>query len=300
MEKTPFIPSFFILLFLCFSLSVDAREPTPAQPYMYWGQLNYVEGGWPTAVQLTITNTVTGEQLDLSSTGNMYDPASGYFKMQAGNFPSGFSPGEVIILEAEDAQGLSTTYSSPIDPSTSSEYVGILLLKDRSTSPAPPTTIRSAVTTTVLAVESTVVRPSISTTSLPVQTTSKPDSGVVCVQVVTPAVDPETAECRKFPTPCDVPAGWELVESCSEKFAVTIDEGGEVVSTVAPSTEPSCRDGVQNQDEEGVDCGGPCRKLCPESGVFSESGLYGFAMVLGLLLVVVVAVIAYLSFSGRK
>lgn len=37
----------------------------------------------------------------------------------------------------------------------------------------------------------------------------------VCIQVITPAKNEETGECREFPTPCDVPEGWEKVESCS-------------------------------------------------------------------------------------
>lgn len=35
---------------------------------------------------------------------------------------------------------------------------------------------------------------------------------VVCIQVITPAHNPETKECRKFSTPCDVPPGW--VQGC--------------------------------------------------------------------------------------
>lgn len=35
----------------------------------------------------------------------------------------------------------------------------------------------------------------------------------VCVQVITPARNPQTGECREFPTPCDVPQGW-VAESC--------------------------------------------------------------------------------------
>lgn len=35
-----------------------------------------------------------------------------------------------------------------------------------------------------------------------------------CVQVVTPAKNPATGECQEFPTPCDVPEGWEKVEKC--------------------------------------------------------------------------------------
>ncbi|MFC4158500.1 hypothetical protein [Chitinimonas lacunae] len=29
-----------------------------------------------------------------------------------------------------------------------------------------------------------------------------------CIQVITPAYNPLTGECREFPTPCDVPFGW--------------------------------------------------------------------------------------------
>jgi len=37
----------------------------------------------------------------------------------------------------------------------------------------------------------------------------------VCIQVVTPARNPLTNECRAFPTPCDVPDGWVPVTSCN-------------------------------------------------------------------------------------
>lgn len=36
----------------------------------------------------------------------------------------------------------------------------------------------------------------------------------VCIQVITPAKNLQTGECKDFPTPCDVPAGWEKIESC--------------------------------------------------------------------------------------
>ena len=35
-----------------------------------------------------------------------------------------------------------------------------------------------------------------------------------CIQVITPAVNPETGSCVEFATPCDVPDDWELVSSC--------------------------------------------------------------------------------------
>lgn len=45
------------------------------------------------------------------------------------------------------------------------------------------------------------------------ENTSKNDE--VCIQVITPAKNEETGECKEFPTPCDVPEGWEKVESCN-------------------------------------------------------------------------------------
>jgi len=35
----------------------------------------------------------------------------------------------------------------------------------------------------------------------------------VCIQVVTPAVNPATGEIREFPTPCDVPETWERIQN---------------------------------------------------------------------------------------
>lgn len=40
----------------------------------------------------------------------------------------------------------------------------------------------------------------------------RPVSGP-CIQVVTPAKN-SAGECREFPTPCDVPAGWKKVDKC--------------------------------------------------------------------------------------
>lgn len=40
-------------------------------------------------------------------------------------------------------------------------------------------------------------------------------SGQACAQVITPAKNTQTGECKEFPTPCDVPGGWEKVGSCS-------------------------------------------------------------------------------------
>lgn len=45
-------------------------------------------------------------------------------------------------------------------------------------------------------------------------TTPAPTKPQVCIQVITPAKDPQTGECKEFPTPCDVPEGWDKVGSC--------------------------------------------------------------------------------------
>lgn len=43
----------------------------------------------------------------------------------------------------------------------------------------------------------------------PVPTPTPTNSAIVCIQVITPARNPQTAEIKDFPTPCDVPEGWE-------------------------------------------------------------------------------------------
>lgn len=41
-------------------------------------------------------------------------------------------------------------------------------------------------------------------------TTTEPQ---ICAQVITPARDPQTGTIKEFPTPCDVPNGWEVVQN---------------------------------------------------------------------------------------
>ncbi len=50
--------------------------------------------------------------------------------------------------------------------------------------------------------------------------THKPPHGLVrptvpkktaCAEVITPAKNPDTQEIRDFPTPCDVPEGWQII-----------------------------------------------------------------------------------------
>jgi len=47
-----------------------------------------------------------------------------------------------------------------------------------------------------------------------VSLTVQPVSTSACAQVIAPAMNPLTNECRQFPTPCDVPEGWQPVQSC--------------------------------------------------------------------------------------
>jgi len=41
----------------------------------------------------------------------------------------------------------------------------------------------------------------------------KEDTGTMCAQVVTPARNPKTGDIKEFPTPCDVPEGWVVIEN---------------------------------------------------------------------------------------
>ncbi len=51
--------------------------------------------------------------------------------------------------------------------------------------------------------------------------------GRLCAQVITPAMNPETGECRDFPNPCVVPENWEKVSSCNSSIN---NSGGEISS----------------------------------------------------------------------
>lgn len=57
---------------------------------------------------------------------------------------------------------------------------------------------------------------------------------VLCIQVITPAHNPETKECRKFSTPCDVPPGW--VQGCpnliSPETVTEPIEGGNLLDAI--------------------------------------------------------------------
>jgi len=50
------------------------------------------------------------------------------------------------------------------------------------------------------------------------------DEPRACIQVITPAKNYKTGECRNFPTPCDVPAGWERTAACKIPQLLEIQE----------------------------------------------------------------------------
>ncbi len=55
-----------------------------------------------------------------------------------------------------------------------------------------------------------------------------------------------------------------VLPSSSDGIQNLDEEGIDCGGTNAPNPCPSCTDGIQNQDEEDVDCGGPCTNECPE------------------------------------
>ena len=45
---------------------------------------------------------------------------------------------------------------------------------------------------------------------------AKATDSSVCIQKTTYAKNPQTEECKQFPTPCNVPDGWNIVENCKK------------------------------------------------------------------------------------
>lgn len=52
------------------------------------------------------------------------------------------------------------------------------------------------------------------------------NNGRVCIQVITPATNEKTGECKEFPTPCDVPDGWEKINQLMCPSTCTGGTGG--------------------------------------------------------------------------
>jgi len=46
---------------------------------------------------------------------------------------------------------------------------------------------------------------------------------LACIQVIAWAKNPQSGECRMFPTPCDIPAGWVQVRACPAPSAADIE-----------------------------------------------------------------------------
>ncbi|MEN9390316.1 MAG: hypothetical protein RLZZ283_416 [Candidatus Parcubacteria bacterium] len=47
----------------------------------------------------------------------------------------------------------------------------------------------------------------------PTATSTQSEDMEICIQVVTSARNPMDGEIREFPTPCDVPDGWEEIQN---------------------------------------------------------------------------------------
>ncbi|HAO81477.1 MAG: hypothetical protein UV57_C0004G0016 [Parcubacteria group bacterium GW2011_GWD2_43_10] len=47
--------------------------------------------------------------------------------------------------------------------------------------------------------------------SFSLKTSGLPPTSTVCIQVITPAENTITGEIKDFPTPCEVPEGWEII-----------------------------------------------------------------------------------------
>lgn len=63
------------------------------------------------------------------------------------------------------------------------------------------------------------------------------EEGMVCIQVITPAMNPETKECKEFSTPCDIPKGWKKVGNCGsseDSQGSFLDR--DVVNAIDPAT----------------------------------------------------------------
>jgi len=72
------------------------------------------------------------------------------------------------------------------------------------------------------------------------------EEGEVCIQIIAYAANPETGECEEFPTPCDVPEGWE---SCSPTEANT-EEPAESADKPAIEENPATEEGAPTEEPD--------------------------------------------------
>ncbi|MBI2233278.1 MAG: hypothetical protein HYU56_05125 [Candidatus Aenigmarchaeota archaeon] len=74
----------------------------------------------------------------------------------------------------------------------------------------------------------------------------------ICIQVITPARSPE-GECREFPTPCDVPEGWETMVICpTQKPVADIS-----IETPAEKSDETQKRGKTSEPENVVPVSSP-------------------------------------------
>lgn len=86
------------------------------------------------------------------------------------------------------------------------------------------------------------------------------DEPVFCIQVITPAVNSANGECKEFPTPCDIPNGWETVDACP---VVECEEGD--FFAINPET-GECRDYSSSCDvPENFTLTESCEKVCEDA-----------------------------------
>lgn len=76
-------------------------------------------------------------------------------------------------------------------------------------------------------------------------------NGGPCIQVITTAYNPETGECRDFPTPCDVPRSW-IIGDCPETTETPQEE-----NTTVNETEYNPNNNIRNITEINR-----CKKNC--------------------------------------
>ncbi len=64
----------------------------------------------------------------------------------------------------------------------------------------------------------------------------------VCIQVITSAKNPETGEVKEFPTPCDIPQGWEVIQNNAQTMPnglivqdIAVGQGKEAIAGSAVS-----------------------------------------------------------------
>ncbi len=85
--------------------------------------------------------------------------------------------------------------------------------------------------------------------------------GTVCAQVITPARNPQTGECKQFNTPCDVPPGWEKVPSCQISPPASPDNNRPAGTIFPPSGNPYGRSSCDQISGVASDADAPSESI---------------------------------------